>query len=52
VFEFRPFNARRVEIVRGDETHAFEKRAGEDAADTWHRVAPEAETSTARRSRR
>jgi hypothetical protein len=40
VFEFRPFNARRVEIVRGTETHAFEKRAGEDGADTWRRVAP------------
>jgi hypothetical protein len=44
VFLFRSWNARRVELVRGEETFTFEKRKGdgEDAAETWHRVAPEA----------
>lgn len=40
-FEFRPFNATRIEFVRGDRTDAFEKVTGE-AGDTWRRTAPEA----------
>jgi len=42
LFEFRPFNAKKVEIVRGDRTWAFEKVRGEgdDARDTWTQTAP------------
>ena len=39
-FEFRPFNATRIEFVRGDRTDVFEKVEGEDG-DTWRRTAPE-----------
>lgn len=42
VFEFRAFNANRVEITRGGGTVAFEKvkGTGKDANETWRRVAP------------
>ncbi len=42
IFEFRAFNATRVEIARAGSTVAFEKvkGAGKDAKDTWRRVAP------------
>ena len=39
-FEFRPFNATRIEFVRGERTDVFEKVEGEDG-DTWRRTAPE-----------
>jgi len=39
-FEFRPFNATRIEFVRGERTDVFEKVEGEDP-DTWRRTAPE-----------
>ena len=47
LFAFRPFNASRLEVERGDEVVVFEKRAaavsedGEDAEDTWELVAPD-----------
>ena len=45
LFAFRPFNASRLEVERGDEVVIFEKRApdedDEDAEDTWELVAPE-----------
>ena len=45
LFAFRPFNARRLEIERGDEVVVFEKRAAdeddEEAEDIWELVAPE-----------
>ncbi|MEP7309282.1 MAG: DUF4340 domain-containing protein [Acidobacteriota bacterium] len=42
VFEFRPFNATRLEITRGGQTVAFEKVKGEgkDAVDKWRRATP------------
>jgi len=40
LFEFRPFNATRIEFVRGDRIDAFEKVKGDDG-DTWRRTAPE-----------
>ena len=42
VFEFRPFNATRFEILRGTETRSFErvKGTGENAVDTWKQIAP------------
>jgi hypothetical protein len=42
IFEFRPFNTTRFEIVRGKETRAFErvKGTGENAVDTWNQVVP------------
>jgi hypothetical protein len=42
VFEFRSFNANRVEITRSGQTVAFEKSKGqgENAPDVWKRVAP------------
>ncbi len=40
LFEFRPFNATRIEFVRGDRTDAFERVKGENG-DTWRRTAPE-----------
>ena len=44
VFEFRPFNATRIEIARGTQTMVFEKTkgTGKDAAEKWRRVAPTA----------
>jgi len=45
VFEFRPFNATRLEITRGSQTVAFEKVKGDgkDAVDKWKRVSPAAD---------
>lgn len=42
VFEFRPFNTTRFEILRGNQTRAFErvKGTGENAVDTWKQVLP------------
>jgi hypothetical protein len=42
VFEFRPYNANRVEITRSGQTVVFEKVKGEgkDAMDKWRRVSP------------
>jgi uncharacterized protein DUF4340 len=45
IFEFRAFNANRVEFTRNGQTIAFEKAkvgAGDKAADTWKRVSPTA----------
>ena len=40
VFEFRPYNATRLEVTRGSQTVAFEKVKGDgkDAIDKWKRV--------------
>lgn len=35
VFEFRPFNATRVEIKRGAESYAFEKTKDKDGKEIW-----------------
>jgi len=42
VFEFRPYNATRLEVTRGSQTVAFEKVKGDgkDAIDKWKRVTP------------
>ena len=44
VFEFRPYNASRVEIARNGQTVVFEKVKGEgkDALDKWRRASPNA----------
>jgi hypothetical protein len=44
IFEFRAFNAKRVEITRGAQTLAFEKvkGTGKDATEKWRRVSPNA----------
>jgi hypothetical protein len=44
LFEFRPFNARRVEITRGAEALVLEKMkgTGKDATEKWRRVSPTA----------
>jgi hypothetical protein len=44
IFEFRSYNATRVEFARGTQTVAFEKVKGEgkDAMDKWRRVSPSA----------
>lgn len=44
VFQFRPFNATRIEITRNGQTVALErvKGQGENAPDKWQRVAPAA----------
>jgi hypothetical protein len=44
IFQFRPFNATRFEIVRGRETRAFErvKGTGPNPTDTWKQVLPTA----------
>jgi hypothetical protein len=44
VFEFRSFNAKKLEIIRGAETLAFEKvkGTGKDATESWRRVKPTA----------
>ena len=44
IFEFRAFNANRVEITRAGQTIAFEKAKGqgENAPDKWKRVSPAA----------
>jgi len=46
IFQFRPFNTTRFEIVRGKETRAFErvKGTGPNPTDTWKQVAPENKT--------
>ena len=45
LFAFRPFNASRLEVERGEEVVVFEKREAaendEDAEDTWELVSPE-----------
>jgi hypothetical protein len=42
IFEFRSFNAKRVEVARGPEAVVFEKvkGTGKDAAEKWRRVSP------------
>jgi hypothetical protein len=44
IFEFRPFNANRVEMARNGQTIVLErvKGTGENAPDTWKRVSPTA----------
>ena len=44
IFEFRSFNAKRIEVTRGGETLAFEKvkGTGKDATEKWRRVSPTA----------
>jgi len=43
IFEFRAFNANRLEVTRGGQTVVFEKKKGEgDKPDTWRRVTPTA----------
>ena len=44
IFEFRPFNAGRVEITRGSDTYVFEKvkGSGTDATEKWRQTAPKA----------
>ncbi|MEO8259305.1 MAG: DUF4340 domain-containing protein [Acidobacteriota bacterium] len=44
LFEFRPYNATRVEITRDTQTVAFEKTkgTGENAEEKWRRVSPTA----------
>ena len=44
LFEFRPYNANRVEITRDTQTIAFEKTKGqgENAEEKWRRVSPTA----------
>jgi hypothetical protein len=44
LFEFRPYNANRVEITRDAQTVAFEKikAEGENAEEKWRRVSPTA----------
>jgi hypothetical protein len=46
IFEFRPFNAVRFEMIRGKDTRAFErvKGTGENAIDSWKQIAPENKT--------
>jgi hypothetical protein len=42
IFEFRSFNAKRIEVARGGETLVFEKvkGTGTDATEKWRRVSP------------
>ena len=44
IFEFRSYNANRVELTRNGQTVAFEKvkGSGNDAVDKWRRVSPTA----------
>jgi hypothetical protein len=44
IFEFRSYNATRLEIARGDQTVVFDKVKGEgkDAVDKWRRASPNA----------
>lgn len=44
VFEFRPYNATRLEITRGTEAFVFEKTKdqGKDAVEKWRQVSPAA----------
>jgi hypothetical protein len=42
VFEFRPYNAKRLDITRGSDTFVFEKvkGSGKDATEKWRRTSP------------
>ena len=44
IFEFRPFNANRIELTRNGQTAVFEKvkGQGDNAQDKWRRVSPTA----------
>jgi Domain of unknown function (DUF4340) len=44
IFEFRSYNATRLEVARGDQTVVFDKVKGEgkDAMDKWRRASPNA----------
>jgi hypothetical protein len=44
IFEFRPFNANRIEVARNGQTVVFEKvkGQGDNAQDKWRRVSPAA----------
>jgi len=44
IFEFRSFNAKRIEVTRNTETLAFVKAkgTGKDAAEKWRRISPTA----------
>ncbi len=44
VFEFRPYNATRLEVTRGTDTLVFEKTKGQgkDATEKWRQVSPTA----------
>jgi len=43
IFEFRPFNATRLELTRNGQTTVFERVKGQgDAQDKWRRVSPTA----------
>ncbi|MEW5981736.1 MAG: DUF4340 domain-containing protein [Acidobacteriota bacterium] len=40
VFDFRPYSASRIEVVRDGTQVAFERKKNTDGADTWHRLDP------------
>jgi hypothetical protein len=40
LFEFRPFTASRLELVRDGKAYAFEKAKAPDGTDTWRQTAP------------
>lgn len=44
IFEFRSFNAKRLDVARGADTYLFEKvkGTGKDAAEKWRRTSPAA----------
>ena len=42
IFEFRAFNATRLEVTRSGQTVVFERVKNKDAPDTWRRVSPNA----------
>jgi hypothetical protein len=46
VFEFRSFNATRLEITRGASTAAFERVTGKDGAPKWQRLNPTKDVGT------
>jgi len=46
VFEFRSFNATRLEITRGASTVAFERVTGKDGAPKWQRLNPSKDVAT------
>ncbi len=45
VFDFRAFNAQRVEIKRGTETYAFEKTKDKDGKEVWKKGGQNADTA-------
>ena len=47
VFEFRSFNATRLEVTRGTVTAAFERSTAKDGAAKWRRVNPATDVGTA-----